>query len=425
MKTSRYALAAAAGLLLSVAMTPAKAADLGGGCCADLEERVAELEATTARKGNRVVSLQIYGQVNKALLLWDDGIDSDAYIVDNQLASSRVGLKGKAQISAGVSAGYNIELEIADAQSAAVNNSKNGDDNALSDSALILRQNNFWIENEKLGRITLGQQSAAAAGTYDVVVANSGQTSAIVIGNSFSTRYSNGAGGLALGTYANNLDNPASDTNDLIRYDSPSIYGFILSTSWGDNDYADVALRFKKDFGAVRLAAALSYQWNNQAGRAPWSFSDGADSETFGGSISAMHVPTGLYASFQASTRDYKDITAAAGPLWVSQEGESNMWYVQVGIERKMLPYGLTTIYGDYGNYNNQADLNTNFIGSGTLVETDTTRWGFGLNQKIDAAAMDIYAHAMFYSFDDKFVGNSVVSPEDMSMVVIGSKISF
>ena len=52
------------------------AADLGGGCCADLEERVAELEATTARKGNRVVSLQVYGQVNKALLIWDDGEDS-------------------------------------------------------------------------------------------------------------------------------------------------------------------------------------------------------------------------------------------------------------------------------------------------------------------------------------------------------------
>src|SRR5215831_8130585 len=31
-------------------MPSAKAADLGGDCCADLEERVAELEATTARK---------------------------------------------------------------------------------------------------------------------------------------------------------------------------------------------------------------------------------------------------------------------------------------------------------------------------------------------------------------------------------------
>ena len=32
-------------------VTLVRAADLGGNCCADLEERVAELEATTARKG--------------------------------------------------------------------------------------------------------------------------------------------------------------------------------------------------------------------------------------------------------------------------------------------------------------------------------------------------------------------------------------
>ena len=46
---SRLALVAAAGVL----STGAYAADLGGDCCADLEERVAELEATTVRKGNR------------------------------------------------------------------------------------------------------------------------------------------------------------------------------------------------------------------------------------------------------------------------------------------------------------------------------------------------------------------------------------
>ncbi len=41
----------------------ASAADLGGNCCADLEERIAELEATTARKGNRKVSLTVSGWV--------------------------------------------------------------------------------------------------------------------------------------------------------------------------------------------------------------------------------------------------------------------------------------------------------------------------------------------------------------------------
>ena len=68
------ALFAAAGLFVGgVAMPSAKAADLGGDCCADLEERVAELEATTARKGNRRVSLTISGQVTTGVMYWRDG----------------------------------------------------------------------------------------------------------------------------------------------------------------------------------------------------------------------------------------------------------------------------------------------------------------------------------------------------------------
>lgn len=39
----------AVGVVLGASVS-AKAADLGGNCCADLEDRVAELEATTARK---------------------------------------------------------------------------------------------------------------------------------------------------------------------------------------------------------------------------------------------------------------------------------------------------------------------------------------------------------------------------------------
>jgi hypothetical protein len=57
--TSLLALVAGAGLMIAGAS--AQAADLGGNCCADLEERIAELEATTARKGNRKVSLTVSG----------------------------------------------------------------------------------------------------------------------------------------------------------------------------------------------------------------------------------------------------------------------------------------------------------------------------------------------------------------------------
>src|SRR3989337_2867065 len=73
--SSRIAIAAALGLTFggfAFTATPAQAADLGGDGCADLEERVAELEATTVRKGNKKVSVTISGWVIKSMNYWDD-----------------------------------------------------------------------------------------------------------------------------------------------------------------------------------------------------------------------------------------------------------------------------------------------------------------------------------------------------------------
>ncbi|HEU4380550.1 MAG TPA: hypothetical protein VFR73_18420, partial [Hyphomicrobiaceae bacterium] len=72
-----------------MAVPSAKAADLGGDCCADLEERVAELEATTARKGNRKMSLTVYGHVNRSIMYFNDGGRSNTFIgLDNHNSAS-------------------------------------------------------------------------------------------------------------------------------------------------------------------------------------------------------------------------------------------------------------------------------------------------------------------------------------------------
>ena len=85
------------GFVLSGSVS-AKAADLGGDCCADLEERVAELEATTARKGNRKVSLTVSGWVNEAIFGWDDGTEQNVYVGTNALEQSRFRFTGSAKI---------------------------------------------------------------------------------------------------------------------------------------------------------------------------------------------------------------------------------------------------------------------------------------------------------------------------------------
>jgi hypothetical protein len=68
---------AAIGLFASVGAS--QAADLGGNCCTDLEERIAELEVTAARKGNRKMSLTISGQVDRIVTWYDDGRSSTTY----------------------------------------------------------------------------------------------------------------------------------------------------------------------------------------------------------------------------------------------------------------------------------------------------------------------------------------------------------
>jgi hypothetical protein len=393
--TSRLALIAAAGLLIG-AVSPANAADLkvgSGGCCADLEERVAELEATTARKGNRVVSLQVYGQVNKALLIFDDGVDSDALVVDNEASGSRIGFTGTATIKPGWIAGYKMEFDFQDSSTDQVTQfDDEGDPNEIK-----IRHNYLFIESERYGRISIGQQSSAADGVTEIVLGNS-LSDASDLFSSFVVRTRGGGdSGFTVGQFVDNLDGPRED---VIRYDTPSIYGFIVSASWGDDDYADIALRFKKEFNSFRIAAGIAYQWDERE--------EGEERNILAGSLSVMHAPSGLYAALSGGTVEFDDENADDG----------SFYYAQLGIERKFLPYGSTTVYGEYGFYDNVAGA---VEVDDVLVDgLEAERYGFGIVQKIDSAAMDVYAVARFYSFDD-----GAQDLEDFSTVMIGSRIKF
>ncbi len=91
---------------------PAAAADLGGDCCADLEERVAELEATTARKGNRKVSLTVSGYIAQEITVWDDGQESNTYIHGlGPTQASHIRFGGQAIIAPGWTAGYLLRIQ--------------------------------------------------------------------------------------------------------------------------------------------------------------------------------------------------------------------------------------------------------------------------------------------------------------------------
>lgn len=402
-RTSILSLAAASALLIGAGLSgAASAADLkGGGCCGDLEERVAELEATTARKGNRVVSLQIYGQVNKALLIWDDGADSDAFVVDPDSDGGRLGFTGKAQLKPGWTSGYTLELNIVDAASNRVNNlSGNGDDPADN---LSIRRNFLYVESDRLGRLSLGQENQATDGINEIgVVTTYSTVSKTHYAGNFGVRGTDGA--LTGVLWQDILGAVGGGQEDIVKYDTPSIYGFILSASWGDNDIYDVGLRFQKEWNSVKIAAGIGYLKDDRESGTL------VDSQV-SGSISAQHIPSGLFLTFAAANRDQR----------FTEDDATNL-YIQGGISRKWLPYGTTTFWADYAKFegfsaNLSGEADVGLVGLG---DTEASVWGFGVVQGFDSAALNVYALAQFFEAD-----LDGIDTEDHFAIVIGSHIKF
>src|SRR5262245_15004326 len=278
---SRWALVAAAGVIVGgVAMPSAKAADLGGDCCADLEERVAELEATTARKGNRKMALTITGQVHRMVLFWNDGKDSDTYYgIDNTNSSSRFSFTGTAKVTPNVSMGFDITIEIEAGGTssklsqfdedgkvgAQINGAGAGSFNASNVDSYFgdARRAAWWIEDTRLGRLTVGRyESAGAITTIDLAGIGAGASASVVLVNgSFLLRGPNAA---YLGIGWGNLGDPAANQGrtELVRWDSPTYQGFILSASIAEvsDQYWGVMLRYANEFNGVRVAAGIGYE---------------------------------------------------------------------------------------------------------------------------------------------------------------------
>lgn len=407
----------AAGVLAG-SMTTASAADLGGNCCADLEERIAELEKTTVRKGNRKVSLTISGWVGEQIIVWDDGVETNAYQTSiGSTLNSNFRFTGSAKISPDLSAGYVIHIETPSSENLLV--SQVADDGG---SALSLLQSFWFIKSESLGRVSVGTQSSAydnvavlpdGSGSliqanyimYDVnnfSVRSNGVRNANINWGSLATCQSfNGADTLGLGADCDGVP------NNNVRYDTPTFMGFSASASWGEDDVWGVAGRFAGEFSGFKLAAAVGYYENSDdngalAKEVAERARGGKEASAFQAGAYIQHIPTGLFV-YGAYGRDFNDVTGAtfAG----QQQIDGDNWYVKAGLRQKFTPYGATVLFGEYGQNN---DKLSNALWRAGVNSSDLTQWGFGVVQEIDAAAMSIFASYRNYEGDANCRGSAV-----------------
>jgi predicted porin len=382
---------------------PARAEDLGGSCCADLEQRVAELEATTARKGNRKVSLQLYGQVNTAVMYFDTEKDSDVFIVDNQTFNSRFGLQGSARINPTLSAGFLIEVAAGLGAASDKVTEIDDDGGAEGDSPVAIRHAYWYLDDKRLGRLSVGQLSMVSDGTAEVDLGGTNVVtlSGLFIGNDLTV------GGAAFDAVAGG--NFELNRNNAVRYDTPTFGGFQLGASFGEDDRWDVALRYAGELSGFRLAAAVGYSVDTDE-LVGVDAADIDEKRALTSSASILHVASGIFVTGAFAQR--------VNELNDGQQFDETYWAVRAGIARNWFGIGNTIPYAEYNFWDNELASANDVARAGN----EATVWGFGIVQNIDAAAMELYLSYKNLSVDEAQVGNV----NDAAHVVLaGARIRF
>jgi hypothetical protein len=457
---SSTALFAALGLIALGAGAPAaKAADLGGDCCADLEERVAELEATTARKGNRKVSLTISGQVTTELMYWNDGGSttsrrSDVFVTDNTVpGGTYFSFTGAAKISPHLSAGFNITMGLCSGARSHQVNQRDDDAttpagtcfNGAGDTTTVMTLANWYLDSTQLGRITVGRINTATAGISGIDLSG-----ASVIANTSIGYWQRGmfliSGNTLTGTTwgtllgGNAVNGSTLSRANAISYTSPTLGGFSVAAAWGENDIWDAALRYAGEFSGFRIAAGVGYIHNSGGLNEVTPDIPGAvgpQPNQWKGSVSIMHVASGLFLNGAFVDQDNDTLG----------RGNTRLWYAQGGIAKNWTGLGNTVLYGEYArvddgilNYSNTAALGS--PGGALITGSRATVWGLGIVQNIDAASMELFLSYRRYQASQSGCSDSEAGPNgvlhcqpegvptsthfnDMDVVMGGARIKF
>jgi hypothetical protein len=294
------------------------------------------------------VDVEMYGQVNKAVLGYNDGRDTDVVIVDNEYSTTRAGLKGAQALDNGLTASALFEFEASDNNSqqfvqSAVGTGNNGIQTTPGNSNATFNQRQARVGlSGNFGGVYVGKQSVATDGVLGTDLAGAQD----VLGQDVASI----GGGLKFRTTA--AGNPffvtpvSATTNAMttafgderqnsIRYDSPIFAGIQGRASIQQGGDMDLSAFYDGAMGDFKMAAAAGVQLNNDSNTTATNV---VDSE-YGASVSVAHA-TGLAATVAYSTQSMDRKAAGA------KEGET--LYGKVGYA-----WDAFEVAADYGTSEN------------------------------------------------------------------------
>ncbi|MCB1497700.1 MAG: porin [Bauldia sp.] len=345
--------------------------------------------------GNEAFNLGFYGQVDTGVLHADDGRDGRWYVpAGNGNSSTRFGILFHAGEPGHASFGANYEFEYDAFSTKYLNQENDGDPDW---NRFLTRKAEIFVDS-RLGKLWFGQGSMASDQTAEVdlsgttVIGNS-NVSDLAGGQLFAVK-GGGLSGFSVKDVFTNLDGVGRKLR--VRYDTPTFAGFTLSGSYGtqvipeptDVDEWDAALRYAGEFGAFRVAGAVAYSGKGRE-RRPYGVYDG--------SVSLLHVPSGL------------SLTAASGHNDRKDDSDRAYTYAKIGYQRDFFAVGATALSADV------------YSGSGIrIAHSSGSSWGLQVVQNFDYCQTQLYLGYREYDYEDREAGY-----KPLRALLTGARVKF
>ncbi len=342
---------------------------------------------TTVNSKFENVDVNLYGQINRALLATDNGNSSETYFVDNSHSSTRMGLDAIIGVNEDFSTGGKIEYGLRANPSSRVDQ-----ENLTIDADVNIRHADLYFISKTFGQIYLGLGSMAGDGTSTIDLSGTNIVTSVTVndmagGQLWSESGSDTNSQESINHFFGDLDGFRLDR---LRYDSPSLHGLTLSSSIATEDFYDLALRFNRQYGDVKIATALAWQ----------SPSDIVDN-IYNGSMSVL-IDNSFNLTLAGGVEDSDDIY------------DGSFWYSKLGYKANIFDHGTTAFSIDYGQFDDflkSTDL---------LVGGDAKVWSLAVVHDVPHLGTEFYLAFRQYKYD-----NEAVSYDDINVVMSGARLKF
>ncbi|MDE0724082.1 MAG: porin [Alphaproteobacteria bacterium] len=343
------------------------------------------------------IDVELYGQVNKGVMIVDDGTDTEFNVVDNDFSSTRFGLKGEQALDNGLTASALLEMEyqtnasdvLQQTNTAGVQNTP-----ANVTGSLAARHSRVGLGGD-FGAIFVGHTSTATDGITEQDMAGAGD----VLGSDIEDLGGNmlfrtSGGGYSTDTIAsatNNMD--GNGRKDLVRYDSPIFNGFQVRVSAAQGGDTDTGVFYHGRVDEFAIKGGIGYvAFNDNTAGLP-----GATFESqVSGSVSAKH-DSGFGATVAYGQQEIDTPTAT--------QDDPTFYYVKLGYT-----WDAFEVAADYSKHENGAGVK----------DDETTYFGlagqYNLGHGVSAAA-----YYKNFEFDDSTSTNF----EDIGVYGVNMRVKF